>query len=169
MPQYCVWENNACSTSTDITDTLAEAIKDACASLTTQFACVVREVVPTYCRWVNDACKYKSGWFENPENEMTTSYQSTCEAITSKDMCSYNNTEVCQTGEVRSETGQCVRQPWYDWKSCSVEMDQGACPDGDDPNPMVYQTCPYTCTRFTLKRLEAAKPKQENVGSGRGG
>ena len=149
MPEYCVWENNACSTSTDTTvaEVVAEAIKDVCASLTTQFACVVREVVPTYCEWVNGACKYKSGWFED---RVSTIYQSTCEAIATEERCSYNDAEVCQGGEVRSETGQCVSQPWYDWKSCNEEMHQGACPDGADPNPSVYQLCPYTCARFTV-------------------
>lgn len=163
MPEYCVWNNDSCSTSPDLSSTLAEAVNGLCALVRSQLACVQKEVVPTYCTWRDGVCSYKSGFFE--END--SFYQSACAALTSSDMCSYTN-DVCTSGHIRSETGECVSQPWYDWKSCSEEMNQGACPDGADPNPAVYQICPYTCARFTLKRL-AREQADGSDGGGEGG
>ena len=52
----------------------------------------------------------------------------------------------CPSTQTYSETGRCVPRPWRDFHSCLEEKRQGACADGNDPNPWVVQHCMLTCT-----------------------
>ena len=51
----------------------------------------------------------------------------------------------CGPTETFSETGACVPKPWSDYVSCIEEKNQGACPEGYDPNPWVGVHCSLTC------------------------
>ena len=52
----------------------------------------------------------------------------------------------CSDEEFLSEkTSSCVKKPWYDFESCEVEKNQGACANGADPNPWVAEHCMKTC------------------------
>jgi hypothetical protein len=51
----------------------------------------------------------------------------------------------CGPTEFLSVTGVCVEKPWSDFESCEMEKNQGACPDGYDPNPWVGEHCVLTC------------------------
>ena len=51
----------------------------------------------------------------------------------------------CAATETYSETGRCVDKPWSDFRSCAEEKRQGACPNGNDPNPWVGEHCLRTC------------------------
>ena len=51
----------------------------------------------------------------------------------------------CTSDQFLSEQGMCVTKPWSDFTSCVIEKNQGACPDGNDPNPWVGEHCAVTC------------------------
>ena len=61
--------------------------------------------------------------------------------------CADVNTRLtCAQHETLSETGICVHKPWSDFSSCEEEKRQGACPNGNDPNPWVGEHCAITCS-----------------------
>ena len=55
----------------------------------------------------------------------------------------------CESHQFLSEKGFCVTKPWSDFESCEVEKNQGACPNGNDPNPFVGEHCALTCGVYT--------------------
>lgn len=56
---------------------------------------------------------------------------------------------ICESHQFLSEKGFCVKKPWDDFESCEIEKKQGACPQGNDPNPFVGEHCAVTCGVYT--------------------
>ena len=76
-------------------------------------------------------------------------FHSNCAHFVTQGVCDEEpvapRSETCEAGEFFSEKGMCVPKPWSDFTSCEVEKGQGACPDGNDPNPWVGEHCATTC------------------------
>jgi len=70
-------------------------------------------------------------------------YHSACASLVSSGGCTAGSS--CAPTEFFSELGMCVEKPWSDFAGCGVEKEQGACPDGHDPNPFVGLHCATTC------------------------
>jgi hypothetical protein len=83
-------------------------------------------------------------------------HRNACKQITTKAEC---NKRVCPSTDILNEFGECIPRPWYDWKSCEEEVRQQACPGMANPNPMVYNVCPYTCTLQQLYIPDAPDSK----------
>lgn len=75
-------------------------------------------------------------------------YDDCAQFLKEGDCTSINTRLVCASDEFASETGVCVKKPWSDFKSCDEEKRQGACPNGNDPNPFVGEHCKVTCGVF---------------------
>ena len=74
-------------------------------------------------------------------------YNGECENLIRNGPCRQirNPSLTCKSTEFFSEKGLCVTKPWSDFISCEVEKNQGACPQGADPNPFIGEHCSVTC------------------------
>lgn len=72
-----------------------------------------------------------------------------CERFMHEGQCTATTTNnACTSQQFMSEKGMCVTKPWSDFNSCEEEKQQGACPNGHDPNPWVGEHCAHTCGVF---------------------
>ena len=74
-----------------------------------------------------------------------------CEVFLKNGRCDSVSTVKCAPIEFFSEKGFCIAKPWSDFTSCEEEKTQGACPNGNDPNPWVSEHCATTCGVHTSK------------------
>ena len=71
-----------------------------------------------------------------------------CRQFLKNGKCSEEAESTCEETETFSEKGFCVTKPWSDFVSCEIEKNQGACPEGADPNNWVAEHCARTCNAY---------------------
>lgn len=86
--------------------------------------------------------------YENRCRAESAGYHSQCSTYITSGACVEQKT-TCLSDEFMSESlDKCVKKPWADFESCDIEKAQGACANGNDPNPWVVQHCAKTCGHF---------------------
>ena len=169
MPTYCKFETSCkldetneliskLSKSSNLqTKELKTVFENNCKRITEPERCKGSDL-PSFCTWddTDSECKRVSRsdlGLDEYGDENLINVESFCNNL-SQSKCENKS---CKPNEILSESGICVPRPWYDFINCEIEIGQGACPHGRDPNENISKYCLYTCT---LDFIDPRKPKE---------
>lgn len=114
--------------------------------------------MPPFCEVKDNQCVLKSDratfMYRISESPAPASFAETCSTFSAEE-CTLMSRTCDNPDEVYTEVG-CKPKPWTDWADCSEELRQQACPHMADPNPKVYELCPYSCAKDHLPDIKCA-------------